>query len=95
MSNAALAIVSEPDPRVRQVLRVELSHANWTVLVAGDADEVDRSPEFLRDPYWSLRAARELEQSISWPVQYLRAAPQGTLPREPIESPLPTRRASV
>jgi DNA-binding response OmpR family regulator len=41
MSNASLAIVSEPDPRVRQVLRVELSHANWTVLVAGDADEVE------------------------------------------------------
>ncbi len=41
MRNAALAIVSEPDPRVRQVLRVELAHANWTVLVAGDADEVE------------------------------------------------------
>jgi hypothetical protein len=33
--------------------------------------------EFLRDPYWPLRAARELGQSVSWPVQYLRAAPDG------------------
>jgi DNA-binding response OmpR family regulator len=41
MSNTALAIVSEPDPRVRQALRVELSNAAWTVLVAGDADEVE------------------------------------------------------
>jgi DNA-binding response OmpR family regulator len=41
MSNTALVIVSEPDPRVRQALRVELSHADWTVLVAGDAEEVE------------------------------------------------------
>ncbi|HET6609125.1 MAG TPA: response regulator [Rhodopila sp.] len=41
MSSVALAIVSEPDPRVRQALRVELSHADWTVLVANDADEVE------------------------------------------------------
>ena len=33
--------------------------------------------EFLRDPYWPLRAAKELGQSVSWPVQYLRAAPRG------------------
>jgi DNA-binding response OmpR family regulator len=41
MSNAALAIVSDPDPRIREVLRVELAHADWTVLVADDADEVE------------------------------------------------------
>ena len=41
MSSAALAIVSEPDPRIRHVLRVELSHAAWNVLVATDADEVE------------------------------------------------------
>jgi len=32
--------------------------------------------EFLRDPYWPLRAARDLGHAMSWPVQYLRAAPK-------------------
>jgi hypothetical protein len=32
----------------------------------------------LRDPYWPLRAARELGRVVPWPVQYLRAAPPGT-----------------
>ena len=41
--------------------------------------------EFLRDPYWALRAARELEQPIAWPVQYLRAAPKGAQPRVPVD----------
>ena len=35
------------------------------------ADAVIMAREFLRDPYWPLRAARELEQPIAWPVQYL------------------------
>jgi hypothetical protein len=39
----------------------------------------------LRDPYWALRAARELEQPIPWPVQYLRAAPKGAQPRVPVD----------
>jgi 2,4-dienoyl-CoA reductase-like NADH-dependent reductase (Old Yellow Enzyme family) len=39
--------------------------------------------EFLRDPYWPLRAARELKQKISWPAQYLRAAPPDSTPRKP------------
>jgi hypothetical protein len=32
-----------------------------------------------------LRAARELEQAIAWPVQYLRAAPKGAQPREAVD----------
>jgi hypothetical protein len=43
----------------------------------GQADLVLLAREFLRDPYWPLRAARELGQAISWPAQYLRAAPDG------------------
>jgi hypothetical protein len=27
----------------------------------------------LRDPYWPLRAARELGVDVEWPVQYQRA----------------------
>jgi 2,4-dienoyl-CoA reductase-like NADH-dependent reductase (Old Yellow Enzyme family) len=51
------------------------------VLVSGQADAVVVAREFLRDPYWPLRAARELRQPIPWPVQYLRAAPEGSQPR--------------
>jgi len=56
-----------------------------TIVAEGQADAVLLAREFLRDPYWPLRAARELGQQISWPVQYLRAAPEGTLPRAPAD----------
>jgi len=39
----------------------------------GQADVVFLAREMLRDPYFPLRAARELEQEIKWPVQYERA----------------------
>ena len=55
------------------------------VLVSGQADAVVVAREFLRDPYWPLRAARELKQSVSWPVQYLRAASEGSQPRVAID----------
>jgi 2,4-dienoyl-CoA reductase-like NADH-dependent reductase (Old Yellow Enzyme family) len=51
------------------------------ILVTGQADAVIIAREFLRDPYWPLHAARELGQPISWPVQYLRAAPEGSQAR--------------
>src|SRR5258706_13865094 len=47
------------------------------VIVSGQADAVIIARELLRDPYWPLRAARELGQPISWPVQYLRPASDG------------------
>jgi 2,4-dienoyl-CoA reductase-like NADH-dependent reductase (Old Yellow Enzyme family) len=49
------------------------------------ADAVIIAREFLRDPYWPLRAARELDQPIAWPVQYLRAAPKDAQPRVPVD----------
>ena len=55
------------------------------IMVTGQADAVVIAREFLRDPYWPLRAARELGQSISWPVQYLRAAPEGSQARVPVD----------
>jgi 2,4-dienoyl-CoA reductase-like NADH-dependent reductase (Old Yellow Enzyme family) len=55
------------------------------ILVTGQADAVVIAREFLRDPYWPLRAARELGQQISWPVQYLRAAPEGAQARVPVD----------
>ena len=48
------------------------------VVREGRADCVLLARELLRDPYWPLRAARELEQPLPWPRQYLRAAPPDT-----------------
>ncbi len=42
----------------------------------GEADIVLLARELLRDPYWPLSAARELGDAMSWPAQYLRAAPR-------------------
>jgi 2,4-dienoyl-CoA reductase-like NADH-dependent reductase (Old Yellow Enzyme family) len=47
------------------------------VIRSGQADMVLLAREMLRDPYWPMRAARELGQTISWPAQYLRAAAKG------------------
>ncbi len=44
----------------------------------GQADVAIMAREFLRDPYWPLHAGRELGYPVSWPIQYLRAAPPGT-----------------
>ncbi len=56
------------------------------VLGTGQADAVIIAREFLRDPYWPLRAARELGQAITWPQQYLRAATDGSKPRTALDS---------
>jgi 2,4-dienoyl-CoA reductase-like NADH-dependent reductase (Old Yellow Enzyme family) len=55
------------------------------IMVTGQADAVIIARELLRDPYWPLRAARELGQPISWPVQYLRAAPESSQARVPVD----------
>ncbi len=54
------------------------------ILAKGQADLVFMAREYLRDPYWPLRAARELKQPVSWPVQYLRAAPPDSPARKPL-----------
>ena len=53
------------------------------ILAKNQADLVLMAREFLRDPYWPLRAASQLGHKISWPAQYLRAAPADTPEREP------------
>ena len=54
------------------------------IIGTGQADAILMAREFLRDPYWPLRAATELGQSITWPVQYLRAAPRDADARVPV-----------
>ena len=55
------------------------------IIQTGQADAVLMAREFLRDPYWPLRAARELNHTIAWPVQYLRAASKTAQPRVPVD----------
>lgn len=43
------------------------------VLAAGAADAIFAGREWLRDPHFGLRAAHELDDTIAWPSQYLRA----------------------
>jgi 2,4-dienoyl-CoA reductase-like NADH-dependent reductase (Old Yellow Enzyme family) len=54
------------------------------IINTGQADAILMAREFLREPYWPLRAAQELRQSVSWPVQYLRAAPRDAHARIPV-----------
>lgn len=46
------------------------------ILANGDADAVMMAREFLRNPYFPLRAAADLKADVAWPVQYERAKPQ-------------------
>jgi 2,4-dienoyl-CoA reductase-like NADH-dependent reductase (Old Yellow Enzyme family) len=48
------------------------------IVRGGEADAVMLAREMLRDPYFPLRAARELGQQVPWPAQYVRAAAAGT-----------------
>lgn len=64
---------------------IETKEQVLDILARDRADLVLMAREFLRDPYWPLRTARELGQKISWPAQYLRAAPPETPARMPLE----------
>lgn len=48
------------------------------IIRSGQADLVLLARELLRDPYWPLRAARELGNPTPWPAQYVRSAPANT-----------------
>jgi 2,4-dienoyl-CoA reductase-like NADH-dependent reductase (Old Yellow Enzyme family) len=63
VATAAVGMISDP-AQADQIIR------------NAEADIVLLARELLRDPYWPLRAARELGQPMSWPAQYLRAAPR-------------------
>jgi 2,4-dienoyl-CoA reductase-like NADH-dependent reductase (Old Yellow Enzyme family) len=57
------------------------------ILREDKADVVLLAREFLRQPYWPLHVANELGFPVSWPAQYLRAAPDGTPAREGVSLP--------
>jgi 2,4-dienoyl-CoA reductase-like NADH-dependent reductase (Old Yellow Enzyme family) len=64
------------------------------IVSEGKADAVLLAREFLRHPYWPLGAAREAGQSIAWPAQYLRAAPDGSPLRQPSDVSREVERAA-
>ncbi len=72
MSTAAVGMVTAP---------AQADH----IIRNGQADLVVLARELLRDPYWPLRAARELGYAIAWPAQYLRAGPKGSPARETVD----------
>jgi len=47
-----------------------------SIIAEGRADMVLLAREMLRDPYFPLHAAHELNADIKWPVQYERAKPR-------------------
>jgi 2,4-dienoyl-CoA reductase-like NADH-dependent reductase (Old Yellow Enzyme family) len=51
------------------------------IIEDGKADLVLFAREFLRTPYLPFDVARKAGVAVPWPVQYLRAAPNGTPPR--------------
>jgi 2,4-dienoyl-CoA reductase-like NADH-dependent reductase (Old Yellow Enzyme family) len=69
---AAVGMISEP----AQADRIIRNH---------QADLILMAREFLREPYWPLRVARELGFPVAWPAQYLRAAPPGSQTPTPID----------
>ncbi len=60
IATGAVGLITEPE------------QAN-AIVQQGQADLIFLARELLRDPYWPLRAAHELQQDIPWPVQYERA----------------------
>jgi len=57
------------------------------IVERGEADMVLLAREMLRDPYWPVHAAAALGETVSWPVQYLRAAPHHSPARPALERP--------
>lgn len=68
MPTAAVGLITSP---------VQADH----IVRSGQADLVLLGRELLRNPYWPLAAAQALGQATPWPVQYLRAAPAGSVGR--------------
>lgn len=60
---AAVGLITEPQ------------QAN-AIVAQGQADLILMAREFLREPYWPLKAARALGCDVAWPVQYARAKPR-------------------
>jgi 2,4-dienoyl-CoA reductase-like NADH-dependent reductase (Old Yellow Enzyme family) len=56
------------------------------IITGGRADVVLLAREMLRDARWPLHAAQALGHEVSWPAQYLRAAPGKVPERRPFDA---------
>jgi 2,4-dienoyl-CoA reductase-like NADH-dependent reductase (Old Yellow Enzyme family) len=74
VATAAVGLLTEP------------AQAN-AIVAEGQADFVFLARAELRDPYWPLHAAAALGEKMSWPKQYLRAAPEGSPARAAVVRP--------
>jgi 2,4-dienoyl-CoA reductase-like NADH-dependent reductase (Old Yellow Enzyme family) len=68
IATAAVGLITEP------------AQAN-AIIADSEADLVFLARAMLRDPYWPVHAAAALGEQASWPKQYLRAAPPGSVAR--------------
>jgi 2,4-dienoyl-CoA reductase-like NADH-dependent reductase (Old Yellow Enzyme family) len=68
IASAAVGLITSPE---------QADH----IIRTGQADMVLLGREILRNPYWPLDAAWTLGHKASWPKQYLRAAPAGSISR--------------
>ena len=57
------------------------------IVATGHTDMVLLAREMLRDPYFPLHAASALDEQMTWPKQYLRAAPHGSTARTAVQRP--------
>lgn len=70
-----------PTAAVGMITEAEQANA---IIARSEADMVFMARAMLRDPYWALHAAAAFEEQVSWPVQYLRAAPSHSPARIPV-----------
>jgi 2,4-dienoyl-CoA reductase-like NADH-dependent reductase (Old Yellow Enzyme family) len=61
IATGAVGMITEPE------------QAN-AIIASAQADIVLLARQMLRDPYWPQHAAKSLQASIDWPIQYARAA---------------------
>lgn len=71
----AAAVKTQSDIRTGAVGLITETEQAEEILQNGHADLIFMAREFLRDPYFPLHAAFELDAAVQWPEQYDRARP--------------------
>ena len=70
--NLAESVGSATGSDVAAVGQITSARQAEEILDRGEVDVIMVGREFLRDPFMGLRAAHELGEEVSWPVQYER-----------------------
>lgn len=69
-------IKSEAGIRTGAVGLITTAEEAEGIVTSGKADLIFMAREFLRNPYFPLKAAKELKADVEWPPQYQRAKPR-------------------